>query len=260
MSTLDRKAVRVLMSAYWGSEGWRSGKVAKADFEYACAHGVMFPPEVSLSHDALVLRTIKARDAIDFELLPRAFLASLTSRALYFRSAIASYANCAELKPHAFVPRKDPGTAHYCANCESLKGMDRINFNVLNFERIKWGGVRHDQVSYNMFDLEQFALLSIPEPSPDDVRLFKAMLKVIASSAPDDYPGALEKRLKGVSPSNKAERQQLLEILALIGVLAPARHDRPARGKNDWRFIESWRGEDGYDQNRVDELFSQYLS
>lgn len=255
---MDKKAVRILMSAYWGSEGWRSGKVSDADFEYARLHGVIFDP-ISLSHDALVRRTIKARDALNIDDLSRAFLASLSTRALHYRSAVASYVNCERLKGHRFKRRDDPGTSIYCDKCGSLEMNDDEDLNVLNFERLKWGGVRHDQIIYNMFDLEQFAAMDVPDPAKDDVRIFNAILKTIASSKPNDYPGTLEARLKDVVPSNANERKTLLEILACLGVLSPQRYDRPLRGKSDWQFVEYWRGEDGYDQERVDELFSEFL-
>ena len=47
----------------------------------------------------------------------------------------------------------------------------------------------------------------------------------------------------------------LIEILAAIGVLKPQRYDRPIKGRNDWVFVEYWRGEDGYDADKVAELF-----
>lgn len=257
---MDKKALKILTSTYWGAGGWKDdSEVSQTDFEYARLHGVMFDP-LTISHDALVSRTMKARDAVSLDDLCRAFLASLSLRALHYRSAIASYMNCESLTRHRHKRRDDPGTAIYCDKCGALEVDEDSDMSVLNFERIKWGGVRHDQILYNMFDLERFAAEGVPDPTRDDVAIFKAILETVASSQPDDFPGALEKRLKDVVRSNANERKTLLEILACIGVLAPQQYDRPQRGKNDWTFVEDWRGEDGYDEKRVEQLFGKYLS
>lgn len=51
---------------------------------------------------------------------------------------------------------------------ESYKNED---LNVLNFERIKWGGLRHGDLLYTLFDLEQFTKEEIPEPVTDDIEI-----------------------------------------------------------------------------------------
>jgi len=255
---MDEKAREILFAAYWGPGGWRSGKVSAANFAYARKHGLMFD-KISVTHDSLVKATIKARDAVPLRDLARAFLASLSTRLLYLRSAIASYANCSELKPHRFTPHEYPDMKYLCGECGATKKESKIDLNVLNFERIKWGGVRHEDLTYNMFDLQQFAREEIPKPNDEDVAIFKKILKTIDSSAAADHPGTLEKRLNGVLPANKDERRTLLEILACLGVLSPTRYDRPSHGKSDWSFVEDWRGEDSYDRKRVKQLFGKYL-
>ena len=85
---MDEKAKRILLTAYWGAGGWKSGKVPKADFEYARDYGLMFDP-ISITHDELIERTIQIRDALTGHELARGLLASLTSRELHWRSAIA---------------------------------------------------------------------------------------------------------------------------------------------------------------------------
>lgn len=53
-------------------------------------------------------------------------------------------------------------TSYTCKICNNLKygviGNEHYlneDLNVLNFERIKWGGVRHGALIYTLFDLEQ---------------------------------------------------------------------------------------------------------
>jgi len=135
------------------------------------------------------------------------------------------------------------------------------DLNVLNFERIKWGGVCHGELLYTLFDLEQFMKEEIPEPTSEDIEIFKEILKAIDSCKPNDYPGALRGKMAEISilKANKAERDVIIEILACIGVLAPKSHNRPEAGKHDWTYATYWRGEDGYDEALVDRYFRKYF-
>ena len=50
-----------------------------------------------------------------------------------------------------------------------------------------------------------------------------------------------------------------MEILGTTGILVPAK-DRPGRGgKNDFMAVVNWRGEDGYSEPEVQNLFGQWL-
>ena len=42
-------------------------------------------------------------------------------------------------------------------------------------------------------------------------------------------------------------------------MLEPGSYNRPVRGKNDWFYIECWRGEDGYNEDVVKDYFGKYL-
>ena len=136
-----------------------------------------------------------------------------------------------------------------------------VDLNVLNFERIKWGGVRHSDLIYVMFDLERFLEEEISQPTRDDIEIFKNILVAAKSCEKDDYPSILRDKLKDIPnfKSNKDERSVILEILACIGVLEPGSYNRPVRGKNDWFYIECWRGEDGYNEDVVKDYFGKYL-
>ena len=59
--------------------------------------------------------------------------------------------------------------------------------------------------------------------------------------------------------SNRDERSVMIEILACIGILKCTSYDRPVSGRNDWRFVEYWRGEDGYDSEIVEKFFGKFL-
>ncbi|MBE0399892.1 hypothetical protein EI168_07170 [Halomonas sp. FME1] len=273
---MDKKAKKILFSTYW-KNGWIDSKdrvLSGDNFEYAKSQGLMFDP-ISISHDACIEAIENLVSEISREKIAKGFLSSLTSRRLDWRSSLSSYSIAKKIPVHKYIPvisgtsytdgklTSHSYTCGVCRDCQygvvGRQNYDDTDINVLNFERIKWGGVRHGDILYTYFDLNQFANTDIPEPDDEDIYCFKEILKTIEFSEPSDYPSALEKRLAGVVKSSKAERQVLIEILASIGVLKPGSYDRPVKGRNDWVFVEYWRGEDKYCHKAVGEYFGKYL-
>ncbi len=276
---MDKKAKKILFNTYWSGKGWKDWAeryTSPTDFEYAKEKGLMFEP-ITISHDECVKRIVKLAENITMEQVTKGFLSSLSTRRLDWRSAISSYYIANLFTEHKYTPvesgRFYKGDAvvhisHTCGVCKNLKygvvgkeNYESEDLNVLNFERIKWGGVRHGELLYTLFDLEQFTKEEIPEPSNSDAEIFKETLKAVESCNPGDYPGALRKRLAEVSllKANKAERDVIIEILACIGVLAPKSCNRQESGKHDWTFATYWRGEDGYNKDVVEKYFGKYI-
>ncbi len=273
---MDKKAKKILFSTFW-KNGWIAREdraLSSDDFEYAKSKGLMFEP-FSITHDECIESIAKLVEEISNEKIAKGFLSSLTSRRLDWRSSLSSYSIAKKIEKHKYSPvisgtsyidGKPFSHSYTCGVCKNTKygiiGEESYindDLNALNFERIKWGGVRHGDILYTLFDLEQFKNEDITEPTNDDISCFKEILRTIESSAPTDYPSALEKRLATVIKSSKSERQVLLEILASIGVLKPGSYDRPTKGRHDWFFVEYWRGEDKYCRKAVGEYFGKYL-
>ena len=77
-------------------------------------------------------------------------------------------------------------SSYTCQVCQShgLLGQARYeqaDLNVLNFERLKWGGVRHGDLLYTYFDLREFAKEVVDEPTEADLTLFRCILQAILS-------------------------------------------------------------------------------
>jgi hypothetical protein len=245
---VDKKAKDILFKTYWTSAGWTSDEnriTDKDDFEYAKSKGVMFDP-LSISKKVIVERLTELLSKIPKEDIANAFLCSLTTKQFELRSAIGSYANALRI-----------------INGEKMESWDLPNeyvnedLNVLNFERIKFGGVRHSQALYNYFDLNLFSQLQIDKPKQDDLDIFSKILKTVEESVSGEYPSKLRDRLKDVYKSSKDERDNILEILACCKILNPRSYDRPTTGRNDWHFVEYWRGEDKYDSKAVYHYFQR---
>lgn len=225
-SAPDPRALKMLFDTYWTSAGWRDEKQRAApspgDFDFAKRAGVMFD-DVRLSHDDIVERARAATRAIDRRTVADAFAVSLPSRRLELRSALGSFAVLQHFPRHAAVPPAQRGAG--CPVCGAYsRAAQPEDLNVLSFERFKWGGVRHDDPLYAAFDLEQFARLPPVSPTAADVAALRALLNAIEAAPPKTSAAKLEKHLAKTIRSNKAERDIVVNILGVCGILATAAH------------------------------------
>jgi hypothetical protein len=219
---VDRRALKVLFDTYWTSAGWRHEKspsTPAADFEYAKQAGVMFDP-IRVSHDDIVKRAIRAVRGVKRQAVADAFVASLSSRRLDLRSALGSFAVFQHFAKHSA-----PGDDEPCPLCGVYGGRaEQEDLNVLNFERFKWGGVRHDQPLYASMDLQLFRKLPHVNPTPAEVRVFNGVVKAIEAAPARTSSAVLQKHFAKAFKSSKAERDVVVGILGYCGILATAEH------------------------------------
>jgi len=146
-----------------------------------------------------------------------------------------------------------------CRICGRWSKAETVDLNVLNFERHKWGGVRHTDPVYAWFDLSEHQKTDYLEPTEEDRTILKEIIQRAGTVASDATPGTLAKALSDCMRSNESERRILIEILSFCGVLQPSGRsgffgeftlpgDRHHTGQhlNDWRYPAIWwRGSDG---------------
>ena len=263
---LDRQAVRILTETYWSSAGWkRNPETRQEDFAYAKSHGIMFDPVVML-HDQAIKAATNAVSAVSRDAVVAAFLASLSSRRLDLRSALGTYAAGHHMKPHRF---ENNGSMLACAYCGDYDLPRPVDLNILNFERIKWGGTRHDQPSYIAFDLQTFETIPTVTPTDEDVRILRLILDIAGSMPAKARPNHLDKALAKIFPSNSAERRTLIAILGFAGVFVDPgrpnfrtqfvpieRRERTPWHTVDWSYPAMWwMGSHGVNQSAVNEWF-----
>jgi len=245
---MDKKARDILFKTYWTSAGWTSAencKTESADFEYAKEKGLMFDP-LTISKSELVTRLQKIVQTVSLKKITDAFLSSLTNKRLDWRSGLGSYANAKRLLSDNNI--NDYFYGHGANN----------DLNVLNFERIKWGGVRHNNGLYNWLDLTLLNNDNVTKPTEQDIQIMQSILNTILNSENEETPSKLRDRLKDVLKSPKEERQVIMEILGSADIIKPSRYDRKEPGKHDWTFVLHWRGEDKYDKDKVNKYFGKY--
>jgi hypothetical protein len=257
---IDPVAMEILFRKHWSPRGWTKGQITSIEFDRAKQAGLMFDP-VDLCHDDVVARAIDIRGKITPDRVGIAFLASLSSRRMDYRSALGSLAAILHLPAHSFVPRPH---SNRCAVCGDPARSEAFDLNVLSFERLKWGGVRHESPSYAVHDLEWFSALPPAAPGSKGHDIIAAMLDRIFRLSASARPADLEKSLGGLLPSNTSERRIIISILSLAGVILPkdrptfwgeyplhAEREQPS-GKNDWPYpVLWWTGVDGINRDAL---------
>jgi hypothetical protein len=265
----DTKAIRILQSTFWDAKmGWVKRPPSNEDLSYAIQAGVMFLPE-NVSHDELNERAINAVGNTSKRRVVEAFISSLTSRRLEIRSALASYACGVKIPRHSNLDPK----AVPCKVCHSYANGGKEDLNVLNFERYKFGGVRHLNPLYIALDLELFASESFEEPTEVGLDILREVfnaLRGLKSGRLSQAPAALGKCLKG----NKNEREAIVSTLGYCGILKVPGYQpfyrkyihsdqrkHSSYSKSDWPFpADLWRPEYGLDEESIDYWFGAYGS
>ncbi len=240
---------------------------------------------LTITHDECLSRLACVVEKLPFENVTKAFLSSFSTRRLELRSALPSYvAACIllvnkekqclethhfETHPASYYasrPYEWPPVVPSCRICEaqgiySNENYEEEDLNILNYERVMYGGVRHSHLEYIMFDLEEFAKLDVPEPTDKDIEIFQKILEAAENCPTGASPGKLRDKLKEIKEfkSNKDERSILLDVLAMIGILCPKSFDRNYPVWSDWRYFKHWKGGDGYNHKTVDIFFGSYL-
>lgn len=268
---MDKRAVKILCDAYWSPSGWHRGGPALApeDFEYAKSRGVMFDP-VSPSHQEAIAQLRSTVAKVTVRQVADGFLASLSTRRLDWRSALGSYSVARHLPVHE--PNDDELQCPTCGLHDYVHYKEH-DLNVLSFERLKWGGVRHSDPIYAALDLELFLANPPPPPTAADIAVFRDLVEALTGVPATVTSSQLHKHFPASLKANKAERDQLVAVLGLCGVLGTTAHpgfvdsfvpvrqrELPNRHYLDMAYPACWwRGSDGVNVLRVKQLFGHAL-
>lgn len=224
----------------------------------------MFDP-LHLSHDDAIVAAVEAAAGVRQTEIVAAFVASLGSRRLDWRSALGSYAVARHLGRHTLSAVGDHRRCTYCG----LYNSDSIDLNVLNFERLKWGGVRHLNPTYMSFDLRAFRAGEQSLPEATDFIILRDIFETARAMPEKARLKDLDKALAKSLRSNSAERRTLIGILGFVGILIDP--DKPSFRKrfvpenerertswhtNDWPYpVQWWSGRCGVDEDAVGDWF-----
>lgn len=265
------KGLKLLFATYWNGGMWGHKAPTAEDYAQAKAEGYMFDPAPVRTHDETLRDLRDILDRISPEDVANAFLYSLSTRQLQYRSALGSYYYALAIPAHS---HSAPGACYFCdwRQMDDVASPERefAGYNVFNFERFKWGGVRHTKPEYALFDLEQFLLLPKVIPTQADREILKSILHTMEELPPTKKAGAYRELItkKKLLKSNKNEVEILLGILGVCGVLsgkdAPCYCDRfvdvyhrsPMEHTNDYEYpVNRWHVSDGVNEERFRMVF-----
>ncbi len=265
--------MKILFAAYWSSAGWKldgDRGVSAESFAYAKSKGLMFEPS-DIHHDDVVAKVTQLVTTISIEHVSEAFLYSLSTRDLAYRSALGSYAMSRWMPKHSYRETPTGGGCSICSEYESSKNED---YNVLNFERLKWGGIRHRFASYQLFDLTEFLKLPRVHANDEDRKILRAIIGEVKAASPSTKPSELVKAIAMHIKSSKDERQRLIETLAYCGILKPKgwsgffkeftenrERKMPPVSKTDWSYpVWWWKGSDGVNDEALEYYFPALIA
>ena len=267
-TAVDKRALKILFRTYWSSAGWRNQPETSADdLSYAKAAGLMFDP-VQVTHDQAVAWALRSRSLVSKEDVVAGFVASLSSRRLDLRSALGSFAVLRNFPFHRWRPTEP--TEPSCPVCGAYEGhSDSEDLNVLNFERFKWGGVRHSNPLYAAFDLQRFAEIDVPSPTEGDLAILRQTIEAATAMRKPARLSDLAKALAAILPSNDPERRTLIGILGYCGILRDplrpgyfegfppySRRQHTPWSKDDWPYpVKWWNGSHGTNVKAVADWF-----
>lgn len=241
----------------------------KADFEAARSEGYMFDYPKPVSHKETLERLAEILPKISGKSVADAFLYSLSTRELQYRSALGSYYYAAA------IPLHGEDSANECSVCGWQKWKSapcnyelRRGLNLYNYWRYKFGTCR-SQLDYVLFDLEQFIKLPAVVPRAEDIEILKRILGCVDYLNGGDRVTKLEKAVihEKLFKTNKYEVSSLLESLGVCGVLTCAEYPcfeerfitfREARclQRNEYDYpVNMWCAWDGINEERLFKVF-----
>lgn len=266
---MDKKAINILISTFEKSQKqtldywWKvyMDYINKEDFEYAKLHLTMFDP-VNISHNEIFIRTAQAVDKIKKQDVVNAFLYSLSTRKLEYRSFLSSYCIGRTSPKHDFIASPKPND-YICSICglSKYECEEEIELNTTNFFKYKQGSC-FDSPTQILFDLEQFQNMPVFTPHKEDYNILQEIKRIIETSEPTDRISHLKRRIGPIVKSNDLERDGILEILGICGILHdgshfgysdhyvtfPERTHRPTRFDDIGYPARWWEGKFGVDQ------------
>lgn len=277
---MDKKAIKILLKTIQTSQDeslndwykWETYMkyITHEDFNFAKKHSVMYDQE-NISHNGICKRIKVAVEKIEKQNVVNAFVFSLSTRQLEYRSFLSSYCIGKSLTEHDFTSSAKPNET-ICAVCglHTYEFEKPIEFNTINYFKYRHGSCTDNLISV-LFDLEQFLKFPLLKPNSNDFAILNDLKKIIETAEPNDRIAQLKKSISKTFKSNNEERLGLLEIFGIIGILHddkhfgyvekyktyPERVHRPIRNDDVGYPARWWQGKFGIDNEKWNYWFDE---
>jgi len=189
------------------------------------------------SHDAIVRALCDSRDGTSAMEARDAFIASLGSASLRFRSVLGHYAYAANFPRHRFEPSL--GEQAYLCNVCGLSRSEDLDADEHAAFRAKGDFSLADPVGA-MLDLEDFKATVKPTATNSDFDLFDRMLAVVDALPVKSRATALVNAWSFVPRTNRYSRANMIATLGACGLFETIDHpSHLTRWVSAWEYEES---------------------
>ena len=277
---VDKKALSLLKKYYLPYKP--EGTPSEDDIRNAVKTGVVLN-ESSSSHDEIVSEIKELSERISPEAAAKAFLYSLSSGDMRYRSAVSSLIWAKALPEHELVSNGvEPGgwRTPMCIICgcthglEASENIDWNKFNVFRYLPPKQYGREPDYVSaeYVLNDLREFEKLPAVEPCDEDYRILNGIFAAVSTMKSHNMDTALVaeiRKQKFIDATGNAIHC-ILGILSVCGILQSdekkgflyefTNRDDQGYGRDGLTFfpLNFWRGKFGVNYDAVNRIFGSF--
>ena len=277
--------LKTLFALYKGTN-WGDNNISEEEIAVAKSQGYLFDDPKFVSHSESLNRRHELLSQIDPKDVANAFLFSLSTRQLAYRSALGSYYYLRAVPDHDLMESHNETLAASGVHCylcgwsawktnPSRQCLDS-GYNFYNWLRYKYGGnpIGSIGINYALFDLERFLKLPKVTPTEEDKRIFLEILSCVDRLNRSDKAGKLRDIISKskILKSNKDEILVLLGTLGICGILAsndfPSydlyfanEYERdPKEYKNDFAYpVNRWHARDGINIEKLNAVFGFVL-
>ena len=277
------EGLKTLFSLYKNTN-WDEVNITEDEKAVAKEQGYLFDYPKYETHSDMLKRLHIILAQIDPKDIANAFLFSLSTRRLEYRSALGRYYYAIAIPEHEFMHSNNEilaALSDHCYLCgwsawkiKPNKTDIRSGYNHSNYRRYKYGGsiIGDININYALFDLEKFLKLPKVKPTYEDKRIFAQILSCVKNLENFDKVGKLRDliRKSKIMKTNKDELSVLLGQLGICGILAshafPSydqyfanEYERdPVEYKNDFAYpVNRWKASDGINSKRLIEVFGE---
>ncbi len=277
---IDKKSITLLKKYYLSFKA--EGKLSDADKAHAIKSGVLIPDSAA-THDAIITEIKQLSERISLERAAKAFLYSLSSGDLRYRTALSSLVWARALPEHTVCRNRAEESMWripVCAVCgcsHGLEGAEPVDWNeygVFRYLPPKQYGREPDFTcaEYVLNDLREFEKLPDALPCAQDYRILNGIFACVKQLKPHQMDIALvhEIRSRNIMDATGNGIHCVLGVLSICGILENAEnkgflHHFTNSGeiggyRDGLSFypLYYWRGKDGVNELAVKEIFGSF--
>lgn len=273
----DKKTISVLKKCYLPYNS--NSEPTEEEWKNGIDNGILVPKSV-MTHDEIISEIKLLSDRILVDDAAKAFLYSLSSGDMRYRTTISSLIWAKALPKHSSLTNKTEGIYGRCNLCSCSHGLnypEEIDFNEFNVFRYlspTQYGNRPDfgQAEYVLNDLREFEKLPTVEPTEEDYYILNRIFGVI---------GTLKSHNKAVALISDIRKQKiinatgngihcLLGTLSMCGILETDKekgylhtftncNDRDLFMDGDFFYpLKHWKAKFGVNYEAVQEIFGGF--